>query len=215
MKLRLIIKIVLCLIVPLLAFWLGDFNGWTRLATLIEKHGIYVYDTQQQQKFEELFKKSERQVAKEMGLPPNSPEVKEFMTKILEHGRPLVAVGPFVVFVNNDGNIFSVHETQSVKQERGLLFPLVELDSREQSKHLGFTSSAEKGGKLPRFSSRLTYSEDGIYENGIIFIHREDRTLERAYFDSEGNGAFDVMLVFEPLYQNLWVNIGSGSLPRA
>ena len=105
-------------------------------------------------------------------------------------GRPLVAAGPFAVFVDNDSGEFSVREIQS-------LLPLVELESHEQSKRLLLLSSREKGWKLPRFRVNLKYSEDGLYERGGFSVYGEDGMLARIYFDTQGAGVFDKMYVYE------------------
>ena len=78
------------------------------------------------------------------------------------------------------------------------ILPLVELESREQSKILSFFSTVEKDWRLPRFASELIYSEDGIYKRGYFAVHGGDGgTAERVYFDSQGTGIFDIMDVYE------------------
>jgi len=151
--------------------------------------------------YEDLYTMLERGFSKQTGLPSESPEVVEYMAevrKLMEMiGRPLAAVGPFAVFVNHEGDKFSVHEMQSLRQEKGMFLPLVELEFGEQSKRLYLLSSQEKDCPLPRFRALLNYSGDGTYEGGVFSIHREDGTVERVYTDSKGVGVFDVMNVFE------------------
>jgi hypothetical protein len=180
-----------------LGFILGKLCSTEQIDRMDDSNQVaYAYDTEQ--KVEDFYKMFEIQFSEKTGLPPESPEVKEYMAMVRrEQGRPLDAVGPFAFFVDNDGGKFSVREIQSVKQEANLLLPLVELEISEQSKRLRLYSSQEKGFGLPRFSAQFTYSEDGIYERGHFAVHRKDGALERMYFDSKGSGAFDVMNVFE------------------
>ena len=156
----------------------------------------YVYDTEQ--KVEDFYKTFETQFSEENGLPLESPEVKEYVATAREQfGRPLVAAGPFAIFAKDDGRKFSVHEIQSVKQEKGLLFPLIELETGEQSKRLHLHSSQEKGYQLPRFHAKFDYSEDGTYEKSNICLHEEFGKLVRFYYDTQGAGAFDRMVILE------------------
>jgi hypothetical protein len=91
-----------------------------------------------------------------------------------------------------------VHEVQSLKQEKGMLLPLLKLKNSEQSKRLNFFSSQEKGSPLPRFYAWFNYSEDGTYEKGSFAVHsEEDGSPKRMYIDSKGTGGFDIMNVFE------------------
>jgi hypothetical protein len=149
---------------------------------------VYLYDTEQ--KVENHYKTLERKFLEDTRMPPESPEVKKLNASVREHGRPLVAVGPFGVFAGNDGCQFSVRELQTQ-------FPVVELESREQSKSLLFLSSLEKDWIVPRFHAQLIYSEDGIYKKGVFSVHGKDGIPERTYFDTKGMGLFDVMYVHE------------------
>jgi len=173
--------------------------------------------------YEDIYTMLEREFSEKTGLPLESPEVEEYMAEVrtlMEMiGQPLVAVGPFVVFVNHEGDKFSVHEMQSVKQEKGLLLPLVELKGSEASKSLHFTSSAEKGGRIPRFFAQLVYSEDGIYEKSNFSVHK-DGTFERIYYDDQGIGVFNRMVVFENGMMNTyslnelsWEKTGTATAP--
>ena len=196
---RKIIKIVLCILILLLTFWAGDFRGWTRRGLLTEVDGVYVYDTQQ--KLENYYEMFEKQFCLEAGLPPASPKVREFIDKVRELGRPLVAVGPFRIFVDNEGDKFSVREIQ---HDQVLSFPLVELECREQSKYMEFTSSYETGLRLPRFRATFIYSEDGSYRKGCFAVQGKDVMFERFYVDTKGIGVFDKMRVFENSMQTTY-----------
>jgi len=156
---------------------------------LLERIGVYAYNTQQ--RVDDFYAAIERQFSEETGFPRESPEVREFMATARENlGWPRVAVGPFTVFVDNTGSKFSVHETQT-------LYPLVRLESHEQSKRLHLLSSREKDWLLPRFMATFTYSEDSIYKVGVFAVQGKEGTPERWYFDTKGTGAFDVMYAFE------------------
>jgi hypothetical protein len=180
-----------------LGFMLGKLCSTEQTDQMDDSNQVaYAYDTEQ--KVEDFYKMFEIQFSEKTGLPPESPEVKEYMAMVRrEQGRPLVAVGQFAVFVDNDGGKFSVREIQSVKQEANLLLPLVELKFSEQSKRLCFFSSVEKCGRLPRFRTQLTYSADGIYEKGIFSVYKEDGTFERNYCDTQGIGVFNTKCVSE------------------
>ena len=199
---RITLKILVFVLIFGLGFIFGEFGSTdqTTQENQIDKSNqieVFVYDTEE--KIEDFYKIFESGFSEEMELPPESPEVKERMASIRTNlGQPLVAVGPFAVLVNHDGGTFSVHEIKSVKQEGGMLLPLVKLETTEQFKRLRLFTSQEKGWGLPRFHAHLTYSVDGIYERGYFSVHREeDGALERMYFDSKGIGSFDVMNVFE------------------
>ena len=182
-----IIKIALGLLVLLLTFWAGDFRGWERREALIQRCGVYVYGTQQE--IENYYTMRERDFFNKTGFFPESCEAREMIASIRSE-RPLVVVGPFAVFVDNNGGKFSVRERQSI-------MPLVELEIHEQSKRLFLVSSIEKGCIVPRFTASLNYTEDGIYEKSGFSVHRENGTLERIYIDTKGIGIFDIMRVYE------------------
>ena len=141
---------------------------------------MYLHDTEQT--IEDFYKMTE----------VVSPECSEAgdMIALMGRDRPLVTVGPFTIFVNNDTGVFSVHDAQT-------LMYLVRLKSNEQSKYLRLASLLEKGWRVPRFSASLIYSEDGVYKEGIFSVVREDETHDRLYFDSKGSGVFDIMHVYE------------------
>ena len=194
---KMTLKTLLLLFVFSLGFILGGlcFTDHTADQADNSQQFAYVYDTEQ--KVEDFYTTIfERPFSEKTGLPPESPEVKEYMTAVREgFGRPLVAVEAFAIFVNPDGDKFSVHD--NLLKENALLLPLVELKVSEQSKRLRLFSSQEKGVTLPRFNAQFTYSKDGIYERGHFAVCREDGAPERMYFDSKGIGIFDVMIVFE------------------
>lgn len=197
------LKTIVFLLLLSLGFILSELRFIGQAAQTVQTNQMdnshqfaYVYDTEQ--KISDFYKVFESDFSEETGLPTESPEVQNFMTKVRDRlGRPLAAVGPFAVFVDDDGE-FSVHEVQSLKQEKGLLMPLVELKTSEQSKRLRFYSSQEKGIKLPRFNAQFIYSGDGTYEKGRYAVHREeDGALQRMYLDRQGIGVFDEMIIFE------------------
>ena len=194
---KITLKTLVLLFIFSLGFILGDQCSTDHKVDNSPQQFAYIYDTQQ--KIEDFYKVFERGFSEEKNLPSESPEVEEYMARVREDfGRPLVAVGPFAIFVNNDGSTFAVHEVQSVKQEKGLLLPLVQLKTSEQSKRLRLYSSQEKGCPLPRFNAQFTYSEDGTYEKGSFSVNsEEDGSPKRIYTDSKGVGVLDKMNVFE------------------
>jgi len=184
-------KIALKILVFLFVFCLGFILGGLRNIACHQMDDFHlfvsVYDTEQ--KLEDYYKNMERVNLDEFELSSESPGGRMMISWVREN-RPLVAVGPFIVFVGNDTGNFSVRETQS-------LIPLIMMEDDGQSKQLVLLSSLEKSYRLPRFRATLAYSEDGIYERGRFAVHRENGTLERLYSDSKGIGVFDVMHVFE------------------
>lgn len=200
---RRLLKITLKMLVVLFIFSLGFILSELRFTDRADQMdnsyqfaSVFVFDTEQ--KIEDFYRMFERDFSDENGLSSESHEVKEYMAMVRElQGRPLVTVGPFSIFVNNDGDRFSVHETQSVNSEGGRFLPLVELEISEQSKRLIFVSSQEKGGRLPRFYVQCFYSGDGIYNKGIFAVHGENGSPERIFFDTKGLGVFDMMYIFE------------------
>ena len=187
-RLRRIITIAIYALVVLLAYCIGNFHGWKSREALILKSGVYVYDTEQ--KLEDFYTMFERDFFDKTGFPPESPEAREFAVLVRKGGRPLVAVGPFAVFVEDDSGRFSVREIRS-------LMPLVELERNGQSKHLVLSSLLEKGSWLPRFQFSFFYSEEGIYKGGNFSVNREDGTVERLYMDTKKTGVFDVMHILD------------------
>jgi hypothetical protein len=129
----------------------------------------------------------ERTIFEKMG---NSPEAKKEIA-LVRSERPLVVVGPFAVFVNNDNSEFSV------KDRTKLVFPFLIWGIHEQSKRLELFSLCEEDWAVSRFSASLYYSEDGDYERGGFTVRRKDASLVRAYIDDEGNGVFNRMVVDE------------------
>jgi hypothetical protein len=187
-RLRRIIKIVIYALALLLAYCIGNFHGWESREALILRSGIYVYDTEQ--KLEEYYAAFERGFVDKTGFTPDSPATREYMVMTRRTGRPLVAIGPFSVFVYEDSGNFSVREMQS-------LLPLVELESNGQSKRLNFHSSLEKDWYLPRFAATFSYSEDGAYKWSSFMFQEKDGTIARHYLDTKGIGVLNRMVVFE------------------
>ena len=202
-----ILKTLVFLFIFGLGFIISELRFTDQIYQMDNSHQFaYIYDTEE--KIEDYYKMIERGFAEEMGLPPEHTEIKEFMAMVREQGRPLVVVGPFLIFASNDGNTFFVREIQSVKQEGAALFPLIMLEISDHAKNLNLYSSMEKGGRLPRFNANFIYSECGIYETGSVSLYR-DGMVERSYFDSKGIGVFDVMNVFE---NGVWFIYGLNGL---
>jgi hypothetical protein len=187
MTFRKVIKILLCTLVLLFVFCLGSFQGWQMRERLLQKSGVYVYDTKR--KLDNYYQMMTGAILNQTGLPPESSEVKETIADV-KRKRPIVVVGPFAIYIDNDSGEFSVHEEP-------LPVSLLELKTHEQSKLLEFHSSVEKGWTSTRFSARLFYSEDGVYERGSFAVFRKDVEIERVYFDDEGVGVFNRMKVAE------------------
>ena len=176
-------KIALKILVFLSVFCLGFILSELRYIDHMDGIHFYVYDTKQ--KIEDFHKRMEKVFLSSTGV---SPEAKDFRRI---DGLPLVEVGPFFIFLLDDGDSsrFSVHEISS-------LVPLVQLEIHEQFKELRLFSSVEKGWRLPRFMSSFCYSEDGVYKKSFVSA-REHETLEKVYFDNGGTGFFDIMSVYE------------------
>lgn len=138
---------------------------------------VFAYDTEQ--KLADLYDRVEKLFFDKAGLSPESHEVKELMATVREIGRPLLNVGPFSVFVNNDTSKFTVFEKLP-------FMPLVEIEwvSQKLSKRFYFNSSVERGWHLPRFQSHLVYSDDRVYMMGAFSVHGQNGMLERTYYDA-------------------------------
>ena len=65
-----------------------------------------------------------------------------------------------------------------------------------QSERWSLHSKREKGWNGARFQSVFSYSEDGVYEFGIVTVWDKGRPV-RVYFDTKGIGVFDRMDVYE------------------
>jgi len=188
MSFRKIIKIVLCLLVLLFTFLLGDFNGWVRREALIQKSGVYVYDTAQ--RLNDYSKMMEQSILDE-NLPPDRREhaIDEFTRRL----RPLVVAGPVAVFIDTDSGDCLVSEVR----EGRFGLDLLRLQESHNQSRLSFFSRIEKGWEVSRLGSEICYFQDGVYEKGGFFIHSENGKLLRAYLDSKGTGVFDEMVVCE------------------
>jgi hypothetical protein len=183
-------KIALTTLVFLLVFCLGFILSELRCRDPMDGIHFYVYDTEQ--KVEDYWKESKKAFFDRTGLSPESPEAQKYMAKGRNGWRPLVEVGPFFIFLFEDGDRrwFTVIEMPSQVL-------LAQLASDEQSKELRLFSSLEKGWKFPRFRYDFRYSKDGIYADGVFSVLREDMTPERVYFDTQGIGVFDAMYIYE------------------
>jgi len=185
------LKIPFCLFIFFLGFILSELSYSVRHQNIDDQidqiddfhQYVYLYDTKE--KLEDYYKKIASTRLDEAGLHPESPEAKQ-MLKFLRYERPLVRVGPFVVFANNDNNKFSVREQSSP-------MVLLSLESREQAKSLFLASLAEKDLRYPRFTALVTYSVEGVYEGSSFSIHREKVERRRSYHDLNGSGVFDRM----------------------
>jgi len=147
---------------------------------------VYVFDTEQ--KLEDYYK------TMESVFPPGFPRTSDMMA-LVGRDQPLVAAGPFVIFVNDESGEFSVRDSQSLMQI--VVWKNLGWTRGEQSKHLILSSSIEKGWIMPRFSTGLRYSEDGVYEGGWFAFDRENGLPDRTYYDSKGSGVIDKMSVYE------------------
>jgi len=178
-----VLKFLALLFVCCLGFILNELRYRDRLDGV----HFYVYDTEQ--KLDNYYRILEKQFFDQTKDSPELSEAREFMTMVRMGGQPLVEVGPFSFFLIEDGDrcLFSLREIQTS-------MPLIEFENRQrQPKRLQLSSSIEKGWGLPRFTSSLRYSEEGIYEKGGFFVSGQDGVPVRAYFDTQGTGVFDIM----------------------
>ena len=185
------LKNILCILALPFAFFLGFYQGLRWHEGLTHRAGVYVYDTQQ--KLDAYYKMMEQTALDGLGLfsesPIEDPRVKEIFATLREE-RPLAVIGPLAVFLNNESGEYSV-------REKPLYSPLVTIRHHKQSKRLQFNSSIEQGWAVPQFGWFTSYSEDGVYERGIFFVHKKNGMPTRTYFDEQGTGIFDVMQVYE------------------
>lgn len=187
MKLHKFAKISLYGIVILSVFFLGLFQGWLMREILARKRDIYVYDTEH--KIDAYFKCQEASILA-TGLPREDPDVKDTLESIRKM-PPLVAAGPILVFFDDKSGSYLV-------REKNVDNPIVEYQkSHELCDRQYLHSKVEKGWQLPRFSSVLFYSKDGVFEKGVFVIQEKDGRPIRAYRDTQGTGIFDEMEIFE------------------
>ena len=184
-------KNILVIVTFLFIFCLGFILGRLQCTSPHQINEVYVYDSEQ--KVEDYYKMMEKSGFDALRLPPETPvvgpRVRSIITNVRRE-RPLVVVGPFVVFVNNDNGDYSVRENP-------LLNALVTKQDREQSTLFQFESPIEKEWNISRFTLGISYSQCGVYERGILGIHKKDGMPSRTYFDTEGLGFFDRMDVYE------------------
>jgi hypothetical protein len=180
-------KIALTTLALLFVFCLGFILNESRYRDRLDGIHFYPYD---KHRLEYFYKKAEKEFCDKTGVSIESPEAKKYGAEMRKQGRPLAEVGPFCVFVADDGSQFSVHEISS-------LLPLVQLESRGQSKTLQLFSSLEKGRRFPRLDAIFRYSEDGIYKGGGFWIDGKDGMRKTSYFDTQGIGVFDVMRIYK------------------
>ena len=106
---KIALKMLVFLLVFCLGFILGELCSTDQTDQVDNSHqfvDVYVYDTEQ--KIEDFYTIFEKDFSEKTGLPPESPEAKEYMATVQKgFGRPLVAVGPFAIFVNHDDDKFS------------------------------------------------------------------------------------------------------------
>jgi hypothetical protein len=187
------LKIAVCLLILCLGFTLGswshtarhqiDNSHWNYVACRpldgIHQH-VFVFDTEQ--------KIADHYKAMAARHRPECSFVRQIMARA-GRDQPLVTAGPFTIFVNNDTDEFSVHESTSP-------LPLVELSRIGQTKFLRLHGLLEEGWTLPRFGGILTYSVDGVYRGYNMSLRGDSGTLT-SYTDSKGIGVFDTMSVVE------------------
>lgn len=179
-------KIVLTILVFLSVFCLGFFLSELRSRDPDGVH-FYVYDTEQ--KIDDYWKKA---FFDRTGQSSESSEARKDMARRRSEWRPLAEVGPFFIFLSEEGD-----RRWYTVLERSSQVLLAQLASDEQSKELRLFSSLEKGWKFPRFRSHFRYSGDSKYADGDFAVFWEDMTPERVYFDIDGVGVFDIMYIFE------------------
>ena len=186
------LKIFICLLILCLGFALGfvlSELSYTARHQQIDgqiddfRQHVYLFDTEQ--KIADHYKAMETR---------HSPECHFARQEMAQTGRdrPLVTVGPFTIFVNNDTSEVSVHESQSPMY-------LVRLRRTGQLKFLslnGLLEKDQKGQSFPRFGAVITYSDDGVYKKGGVSL-RDDNEKLTSFDDSKGIGVFDKMEVWE------------------
>jgi len=184
------VNIVICLLIFCLSFGLGFVFGGLGYTARHQKideqidgihQHVFVFDTEQ--KIADHFK------AMAARHRPECSFVRQTMARV-GRDQPLVTAGPFTIFVNNDTDEFSVHESTSP-------LPLVELSRVGQTKFLRLHGLLENGRDLPRFGAIITYSaEDTVYTRASVSLSNDDRTLT-SFKDSKGTGVFDTKEVWE------------------
>ena len=189
------LTIVICLLILCLGVILGlvlsELSYMARYQQTDEQIGdfhqyVYLFDTEQ--KLEDYYK------TMEAVFPPGFPRTSDMMA-LVGRDQPLVAAGPFVIFVDNENGDFSVRDSQSLMQIVVWGKPRWALD--KQSKYLQLSSLLEKGWTEPRFIAGLRYSEDGFYEGGFFAFNRANGERDRTYYHSKESGVFDKMSVYE------------------
>ena len=161
---KIILKTFLLLFIFSLGFILGELCSTDQTDQVDNSYPfwVYVYDTEQ--KVEDFYKMYERGFSEEIGLPPESPKAKEFMAMVRNQlGWPLVAVGPFAIFVNHDGDEYSVFEIQSVNEEIRVRSPLITLATGEQSKRLIVTFQPNFLNQIRQFQKTPKYRIVAIF----------------------------------------------------
>ena len=192
MILRRIIKVVMCAIILLLTFWIGDFRGWERREALIQRNGVYVYDTQR--KLDTHYQNQEKAFL-DTGLPS---ELTRDAIDSMRSMRPLVVAGPVVVFLDDHSGSYEVYKG-NIDQ------PIATYDkTHEKHDRQYLYCKVEKGWEISRFTCGFTYSKDGIYENGLIAISGKDGLPVRIYRDTMGHGVFDEMRIYENDIEGLY-----------
>jgi len=181
-------KTLFCTFILLFVFYLGfGLGGLKRRETDWPQDLVYVYDSEK--KVADYYMEMKK-VILGVGLPKESPEIKEAIEKV-KRMRPLVAAGPIVVFFDNNTGEYLVCEKHWNN-------PLVEwVKSRKPFERLYVHSRIEKDWRWPQFECAFAYSIDGIYEKCAFFVFGKDGKPLRAYSDTKGVGIFDKMDVFE------------------
>jgi len=184
------LKIFICSLILCLGFILGfvisELSYTARNQQIDEQNDdiyqhVHLFDTEQ--KIAEHYKKMEAAWA-----PPESLFSRQARAR-LGRDRPLVTVGPFTIFVNNDTGEVSVHESQSP-------LPLVELIKGGQVRILRLHGLLEEGLRYPRFFAAVTYSHNNIYKQCSMSLNRGNG-LSTSFVDNNGMGVFDKMEVWD------------------
>lgn len=118
------------------------------------------------------------------------PAIKKFIEE-LKDKPPLAAVGPLIIFYNKNNGDYSV-------QERDRLKFITEWTTKtERTKWKRFSSKTEKGWLIPRTEYLIQYSNDYCYEKSTFFVFDKTGKVMRGYCDTNGDGLFDRMDIFD------------------
>ncbi|MDR2439145.1 MAG: hypothetical protein LBE12_07240 [Planctomycetaceae bacterium] len=191
-KLKLIFYIVFLIIVFYLGYGLGTLKS-------TKTKDVFVYDSPT--KIRDFFVQLEKILIQDTGLTSDDPTIKRIIDDV-KNTPPLAIVGPLIVFFNKTNGDYSVCERDRLK-------PIIEWSTESgKEKRMKFDYNGEKNLTVSRVAYLSYYSNEGTLERIKYFVCNKEGKFIRSYIDTDGDGLFDRMDIFDERIQTIYAMKG-------